>query len=145
MYACMIYIHSVVLAYIQHDVSDCEEDVKILREWQWERNRMWKIVFPCFSTSSYVLGLFYDAALLLKFFSCLLLLSHITLPDKRNCPNLFKRSGETYRAKQNHGQRMTALKSCAPNFYDNGDPNTLQHPRTKNSDFWRTGFRNISQ
>ena len=100
---------------------------------------MQKIACLCFSTSPSVVGLSYDAVLLLKFFSCLLFTSQWrclnTLPDKSNCPNLFKRPSETYGAKQNHGQRMTALESCAPDFHDNGDPNTLQHSRTKNSDF----------
>lgn len=52
MYACMNSVHSVVLAYTQHDVSDWEQwlakDVKMLQEWHWDRNRMWKIIFPCF-------------------------------------------------------------------------------------------------
>lgn len=125
-----------------------KENVKMLREWWWERNRKWKIIFPCFSTSPCVLGLFYDAVLLHRFFSCLLLISQWgclnTLPDKSNCPNLFKRPSETYGANQNHGQQTTALKSCAPDFHGNGDPITLQHPRTKNSDFWRTGVWNTS-
>lgn len=45
----------------------------------------------------------YDAVLLLQFFSCLLFISQWcclnTLPDKSNCPNLFKRASETYGAK----------------------------------------------
>jgi len=86
-----------------------------------------------------VLGLFSDAVLLLKLFSCLLFLSQWvclnTWSDKSNCPNLFKRPSEIYGAKQNHGQRMTALKSYAPDFHDTGDPNTFQHPRRKNRDF----------
>lgn len=110
MYAYMNSVHSVVLAYTQHDASDWEQwlgkDVKMLQEWHWDRNRMWKIIFPCFFIFPSVVGLLYDAVLLLKFFSCLLFIRHYcclnTLPQKSYCPSLSKRTSEIYGAKQNH-------------------------------------------